>query len=72
MVSHWTFAFDYWKLSYKNKLKYDKRPVETNKFVLDALNYVVCGVIVMLSASVLLTFIFGLYKSYEILDITLD
>ena len=30
VVAHWQFAFDYFRLSYKTKLRNDNRPVDTN------------------------------------------
>ena len=29
-VAHWQFAFDYFRLSYKTKLRNDNMPVDTN------------------------------------------
>ena len=50
IVAHWQFAFDYFRLSYKTKLRNDNRPVETNKCLLHLFNYTVSATIILLAA----------------------
>jgi hypothetical protein len=50
-MAHWQFAFEYFRLSYKTKLRNDKRPVDTNQCLLDTLNYFVSAVIILLAAA---------------------
>ena len=58
-MAHWQFAFEYFKLSYKTKLRNDNRPVDTNLSLLNAINFTVSATITLLAASVALTSAFG-------------
>ena len=51
-VAHWMFAYDYWRLSYKNKLKNEKMPAYTNECGLNLLFYTVCIIVVLLSIAI--------------------
>jgi hypothetical protein len=46
-VAHWQFAFEYFKLSFKTKLRNDNRPVDTNSCLLDGFNYTVSATIIL-------------------------
>ncbi len=67
VVAHWQFAFDYFRLSYKTKLKNDKRPVDTNKCLLDASNYTVSVIIILMSAALALAAPLGYFELSNIL-----
>lgn len=58
-MSHWQFAYDYFTLSYRTNLSYNKKPVETNKNVLDFINVTISIVTVILTAAACLTSGFG-------------
>ena len=67
LVAHWLFAFDYFRLSYKTKLKNEGRPVDFNKFLLDAFNYCVSTVITSLVLGYVLSNFLGYYDLYNTL-----
>lgn len=46
------FAYDYWRLSYKNKLKNEKMPAYTNECGLNLLFYTVFIIVVLLSIAI--------------------
>ena len=66
-MAHWQFAFEYFKLSYKTKLRNDNRPVDKNLSLLNAINFTVSATITLLAASVALTGAFGYYNVANIL-----
>ena len=67
VVAHWQFAFDYFRLSYKSKLRNDNLPVDKNSCPLDTSNYIVSAIIILLAAAVALTSAFEYVKLSYIL-----
>ena len=51
VMAHWQFAFEYFRLSYKTKLRNDKSLVDTNQCLLNMFNYFVSAVIILLAAA---------------------
>lgn len=68
LVVHWMFAFDYFRLSYRNRLKSEKKPASSNKCVLVSANFTVSTTTVLIAAAAQLTAYYGTYKQYLILS----
>ena len=66
-MAHWQFAFDYFRLSYKTKLRNDNKPVDTNSTLLNAFNYTLSAVITMLAAAEALAVAFDYVEVKQIL-----
>ena len=71
VAAHWQFAYEYFRLSYKTKLRNENMPVETNSSLLDAINYTVIAIIILLSAAHSVTAFFQYYTLYYILTGTM-
>ena len=66
-VAHWQFAFEYFKLSFKTKLRNDNRAVDTNSCLLDGFNYTVSATIILTATAQTLTGVLGYYGVSHIL-----